>query len=355
MVVKKKADKNWEYCIYLGQDENGKKKYKRKCGFKTRKECIREANIFKNNNNFEHKDLKTFKEILYLTLSNSIRSGLRRTTVLTYESHVKFIVNNFLHINKPINNITVDDIYNFINIKLNSKSTHYKHNIFFFIKYAFKYALKQKLITNNICEEIKISKNFNTSKNIWSEKEIQEYLPILKKFKHYNLLLIVLETGLRRGEVCALTWDCVDFNKNTIKVNKSYVIHGKFTSITYPKTPSSIREIVLLKESIKILKQMYTIKKSEYIFPDNHDINKPINPIILSRNFQIFLKKHNIKKIRFHDLRHIHATLLLNKNINYKVISKRLGHTNISFTLQTYTHVLPDQEVELFKNLSNIF
>lgn len=160
---------------------------------------------------------------------------------------------------------------------------------------------------------------------------------------------------MRRGEVCALTQDCVDFVKNVIKVEKAYIVNGSFSGITPPKTKSSVRQIILLEESVRILKRLYKNKTSKYVFPNPNDLSKPINPRVLSANFNRFLKRYNIKNIRFHDLRHIHATLLLNKNINYKILSKRLGHSNISFTLQTYTHVIPEHELKLFKDLAKIF
>lgn len=107
----------------------------------------------------------------------------------------------------------------------------------------------------------------------------------------------------------------------------------------------------MLKQSIDLLKKRYKNRTSKYIFPNPRNNSIPIHPTTLTLCFKKFLEDNYIKHIRFHDLRHIHATLLLNKNINYKMLSKRLGHTNVAFTLQTYTHILPDSEIQLFKNI----
>ena len=355
MTIKKKGDNNWEYCVYIGQDENGKKKYKRKCGFKTKKACTEEASKFEEQKLMIRKNIKTFNEACSLFLDNCVRRGLRQTTIVTYKAQVKFLLNNFDQANKDITKIKSNDIYDFINTKINLRKNIYKRKIVEFLKYVFTYAKKTNLVSNNIFDDIQLPKIVTVNKNIWSEHEINNYLPLLKKFKYYDIVYLVLETGLRRGEVCALTWDCVDFFKNVLTVEKSYVINGTFSDITFPKTNSSIRQIVLLDESIKILKKLYKNKTSEYIFPNPNNLNKPINPQVLSANFKRFLIKNNIKMIKFHDLRHIHATLLLNKNVNYKILSKRLGHSSVAFTLQTYTHVIPDHEFQLFKNLSRIF
>lgn len=355
MTIKKKGDNNWEYCIYLGQDENGKKKYKRKCGFKTKKACTEEASKFENEKIKNKEYSKTFKEVCDLFLEDCTRRGLKPTSIVTYKTYIKFFINNFTQISKDIKKIDSNDIYNFINTKINLRKSIFKRKIVEFMKFIFKYAKKNKLVYCNIFDEIQLPKAININRNIWSDEEIKEYLPIFKNFKYYNLFYLVLETGLRRGEVCALTWDCVDFKKNIITINKSYVMHGDFAGVTTPKTNASIRQIVLLEESIKILKYLYKNRISKYVFPNPNNLNIPISPRAVSSNFKRFLKRYNIRKIRFHDLRHIHATLLLNNNINYKILSKRLGHSNVSFTLQTYTHIIPEHEIQLFKNLSRIF
>ena len=355
MVIKKKCDNNWEYCVYLGQDDNGKKKYKRKSGFKTKKACIKEASSFEEQKSISKNNTKTFKEVCSLFLEDCIKRGLKPTTLITYKRQINFFLKNFKSISKDIKQIKTNDIYDLINSKISLKKNISRRKTVEFLKYIFTYAKKNNLVSYNVFDEIKLPKIIHTTRNIWSEQEINKYLPLLKKFKYYDMMYLVLETGLRKGEVCALTWDCVDFEQNILTVDKSYIICGDFSGITLPKTTSSVRQVVLLDKSIEILEQLYKNKISKYVFPNPNNINIPVNPNVVSANFKRFLKIHNIKKIRFHDLRHIHATLLLNRNINYKILSKRLGHSNVSFTLQTYTHVIPEHEIQLFKNLSRIF
>src|SRR5699024_6719790 len=115
--------------------------------------------------------------------------------------------------------IKVNDIHEFINSRINLYHGIFKRRIIEFLKYIFSYAQKNKFINNNIFDEIKLPPINRTNRNIWSEVEIQEYLPILRNFKYFDIVLLTLETGMRRGEVIGLTWDCVDFNKGIITVN----------------------------------------------------------------------------------------------------------------------------------------
>ena len=93
-----------------------------------------------------------------------------------------------------------------------------------------------------------------STRKIWSESDIQKYLPILKKFKYYDIVYLTLETGLRRCEVIALTWDCVDLKRGTITIDKSYVAVKGHTFFSTPKTVSGVRTIALLRGSSEVFR-----------------------------------------------------------------------------------------------------
>ncbi len=354
MVIKQKGNGKWEYCVYLGLDERGKKKYKRKSGFQTEKDCRKAANKIKQKLDNE-KNYITLENICDKFLIDCENRGLRITTIYTYRNQIHFIENNFKYFNnKDIRKITVYDIDEFIRHVLTVSHGFFKRLIVSFMKTIFIYAKNNKYIKNNIFDNIKLPPMHKNYKTLWNKADLELYLQKLKEFKYYDIVILVLETGLRRGEVSALTWDCVDLNRGVIMINKSYINNGYLTVMHTPKTNSGIRSIALLNNSIEILRKRYKTKCSKYVFPDDKDKNLPIDPVKLYTSFSAFLKKHDMKYIRFHDLRHLHATLLLNNNVNYKILAKRLGHSNVSFTLQTYTHILPDYELDLFKSI-NIF
>lgn len=355
MVIKKKGYKNWEYCLYLGQDKNGKKKYKRKCGFATKSECLKECLSLNDKFGVKNIKRKTFKDVCITYIEDCKNRKLRTSTINYYENLFNILSKDFKYLNKSIDLISTNDINNYMAISSSKINNPTFVKIIIFLKMIFKFALKNNFIKNNILSDINVPRYEKQPINIWSKEEIQSYLPILQNFRYYNLVLLALETGLRIGELVALTWDCIDLTRNVITVKKSYVCSGKTCYFSYPKTKAGIRQIVLLKKSASILKDMFKTHTSNYVFPHSCDTKCPVHPRTVSKQFIIFLKKNNLKPIRFHDLRHTHATLLLNNNIDYKILSKRLGHTDIAFTLQTYTHIVPENEIRLFKSLSKIF
>lgn len=354
MVIKKKSDRNWEYCVYLGQDENGKKKYKRKCGFKTKKECVLEASIFENkdNKNIHH---KTLENIFLLYLKDKESKGLKITTLNTIKSGLNRIKNNFKFSNSYVDLITQEHINNFIhsNYFLNL-APQTKNLLFFLFKSIFTFAVKQNIIKNNVFDNIPSIKKDHTIRKIWNETELKNYLPILKHFQYFDIVLLALETGMRKGEILGLTWECINFKKGTLLIEKTIVKTKNYFGFHTPKTRAGIREIVLFEDSLNILKNKYKNRLSDFVFHECDNPSKPICPIKLTICFRKFLKKHNIKHIHFHDLRHIHATFLLNNKVDYKILSRRLGHTNIAFTLQTYTHILPENEKRALSNLPTL-
>lgn len=356
MVIKKKNEGNWEYCIYLGQDENGKKKYKRKSGFKTRKACIEEASNLIDNVVIKNTKDKTFRDLAFIYLDDCKNSNLRQGTLNCYTCIVKSILKKFKYSDKYMHYIKpkhlTDFVYDLNNYDLSSER---RQDIVMVFKSIFKNAKDKNLISKNFEINLPKIKVQPKKRFIWHDSELKQYLPILKNFIYFDIVLLALESGMRRGEILGLTWDSINFDKGTLFVNKTYVRTTNFLGFMPPKTNAGIREIILLDDSLKMLEKRFKNRLSDkYVFTNTRNTSKPLCPLLLSSSFKKFLLNNNMRPIHFHDLRHIHATFLLQNNIDYKTLSKRLGHTNISFTLDTYTHVIPDKELKLFKNLPKI-
>ena len=173
---------------------------------------------------------------------------------------------------------------------------------------------------------------------------------------------------MRRGEVLGLTWDNVNLNSGEINVERQLQrVNGKYEFVP-PKTVRSKRKISMLNYTIPILKDIRK-KQMEYkllLGPEYNEFNlvyckatgEPYDPYYISRNFLRQMTgiatELNIPQIRFHDLRHTHATLLLSQNVHPKIVSERLGHSSISITLDTYSHVLPDMQKEAAEKLNDL-
>ena len=151
-------------------------------------------------------------------------------------------------------------------------------------------------------------------------------------------------TGMRKGEARALMVDDLDVENGTLSINKS--MRKYKSSLKAPKTPSGVRKIRLDINTLELLKPLKSHEK--WLFGDY----KPISRDRVDRAFKYGIENSGVKKIRIHDLRHSHASLLIGKGVNLIVISKRLGHSSINMTLSTYAHLMKDAEDQAIEMLN---
>jgi len=175
--------------------------------------------------------------------------------------------------------------------------------------------------------------------------------------RNYALYYLAIVTGMRQGELLGLQWKNVNLEKGIIKVNlnlkrlpKGNLVFGK------PKTKTSIRSITIGEETIEILKEQeerlkterkdirvkHLWKEMDMVFPST--IGTPIDPTNILKKFRQLLKKAGLPRLRFHDIRHTSAAIMLNSGVDVFVASKRLGHAKPSITLDVYGHLLISAE-----------
>lgn len=226
---------------------------------------------------------------------------------------------------------------------------------------ALKRAYRLKLIKENVVQFVEVPKNKKYKNEIYNAEDMKK---LLEKSRETSLELpIILASGLglRISEILGLTWNNIDFNDFTITIDKITVRDKGQVILKEPKTESSIRTISAPKEIILMLKQLKKDRLAaklrgekshrELIFYD-----KNLNPIaqdVLSKKFRYFLQENNLKHIRFHDLRHSHVTMLIDAKVPIKVISERVGHSNINTTLNIYSHALREMDQEASDKISD--
>ena len=226
---------------------------------------------------------------------------------------------------------------------------------------ALKRAYRLKLIKENVVQFVEVPKNKKYKNEIYNAEDMKK---LLEKSRETSLELpIILASGLglRISEILGLTWNNIDFNDFTITIDKITVRDKGQVILKEPKTESSIRTISAPKEIILMLKQLKKDRLAaklrgekshrELIFYD-----KNLNPIaqdVLSKKFRYFLQENNLKHIRFHDLRHSHVTLLIDAKVPIKVISERVGHSNVNTTLNIYSHALREMDQEASDKISD--
>ena len=190
--------------------------------------------------------------------------------------------------------------------------------------------------------------------SIQEQKKIEEAASSTKKDKYHGIILC-LYTGLRIGELLALTWNDIDFDKSILSVSKSCHDgneNGKHIRIIdTPKTENSRRQIPLSKMLIKMLKEMKKTSNCEFVIADGQ---KPVFTRSYQRTFELLLKKLGLPHKGFHSLRHTFATRALECGMDVKSLSEILGHKNATITLNRYAHSLWEHKAEMMNKLSKM-
>ena len=185
----------------------------------------------------------------------------------------------------------------------------------------------------------------------WTMEEFEKFIDAVTIPLYQVAFRLLYCTGMRIGELRALTYADFDFNNNTVSINKNvHTIRGK-EFITTPKTPKSIRTISIPKDMMILVGRYFV---SNYgMTEDDHLFFNAVNSF--RKAFENAIKISGVKRIRIHDLRHSHASMLINLGMPINMVSKRLGHENIQTTLDTYTHLYESKEKELEDKMNEVF
>ena len=209
-----------------------------------------------------------------------------------------------------------------------------------------KDAVQAHVIPKNPTEGTTTPKPNYKPKRILTRAELDAFLEVVEQDEVWrDFFQTELMTGLRRGEICGLQWGDFDEDAGTLKVCRT--LHskkkGEYT-LGETKTDQGMRTIILPKSVADILRRRKTDALSQWIFPDPAKPEDPVNPDTAYHHMKTLLQRAGLPSIRFHDLRHTFATHALTSGVDAKTLSGILGHTNASFTLDTYTHVTSDMQ-----------
>lgn len=236
-----------------------------------------------------------------------------------------------------------------------SKKTVLQHHRI--LNRAFKQAVLWQLISYNPVKAVPAPSPEKPEIRTLSIEEVELLLEKAEDTWLYYFIYIAVNTGMRRGELLGLSWDHVDFNGKKIQVTRTLVRTPK-AGMVYkgPKNKSSRRVILIAEDDIKVLKKL-RIKQNEnklFFGPEYHNNNllfckadgSEIYPNTTTNRFKLLAKRIGLKEVSLHDLRHTHATLMLQAGVHPKVVQERLGHSTITTTLDTYSHVIPSMQKE---------
>ena len=358
-MVRKREDGRWEGRIVVGHKQNGEPIFRYVLA-KTQKELLDKL----------HRDLEAFQDV-ELTEDSRMTLGewldrwmedygaatLRPNTLRSYEQFIRCYIKPYLG-NKIVSRVTRMDIQ-----KLYRKLKHegrvrehpeYGHElsdtmvlrIHAMLHRCLKDAEAAHVIARNPTDGAVVPKASYRPKQILTKEQMDTFLTAVDRSEIWrDFFYTELTTGLRRGEICGLMWQDFDEKAGTLKILRSVnVPKAGELEIGETKTSQGRRTIRLPPSTVQRLKERKQHAVSQWIFPEPLAPEKPVRPSAAYYWMKVLLKEAGLPHIRFHDLRHTFATHALASGVDAKTLSGILGHTNASFTLDTYTHVTPDMQ-----------
>lgn len=231
---------------------------------------------------------------------------------------------------------------------------------------ALDHARRLKFVGENVCDDVELPRVKEREMQVLTPEQAQLLLQLLRKHRLEALLTLALATGMREGEILGLRWRDVDLERGMLQIRCTLLyLAGHGFVENEPKTEKSKRQIKLSPFVITALEQHriaqfeLRLKKGPswrdngLVFPTSKGTF--INPTNLNRQFARLLKKMGLPHLRFHDLRHSAATLLISMKVDPKTVQELLGHSDINITLRTYAHVLPSMRQEATDKMEGLF
>lgn len=227
-------------------------------------------------------------------------------------------------------------------------------------------ALKWNMIPRNVADAVKAPRPDPKEMHPLSPDEARKLIEAARGDKLEALYILAVHTGMRQGELLALKWEDVDLNEEVIRIRRTLVRSGGRIALGEPKTKGSRRTVYLTGAAMEALKihleqQLEDIERLGDLYHDHglvftSGVGTLINPSNLRRrSFAPLLKRAGLPQIRFHDLRHTCATLLLSRNVHPKYVQELLGHATVAITLDTYSHVIAGMGNHTARAMEDVF
>ena len=357
--IRKRSDGRWEARIIIGHKNDGSPMYKSAFA-KTQKSALKQLHqlidLYRDVDLTEDSRM-TLGEWLDKWLDEYMIFTIRESTLDSYRAMVKNQVKPFIG-GKQISSLTTADMQKFYN-KIKKEGRVREHpihgktladsmvrGVHMMLHEALDAAVKERLIAKNPTNGTTVPKCNYPEKQILGDNQLETFLEAIKGHEYWcDFFYVEVMTGLRRGEICGLKWKDISFEENKLQVKRSVSVKkGGGVSIGETKTETGVRCIQMPPSVAELLKSKKQTAITEWVFPHFLHPEQPISPASAYRKLKVILKNAELPLIRFHDLRHTFATHATQGGVDPKTLAGILGHTNASFTLDTYTHVTSDMQ-----------
>lgn len=361
----RKRGSSWEYQLLVGVDDRtGKKRFKSKSGFTTKKECEKACAAaildIENGKIIRTKEM-TFGYFATTYLEEKKRT-IRENTLISYKQRIdSYMMPTFG--NMRLDQITERHINIWLNKLLERLSSGVAVDVFKMFRQLLDRAKRKRFIMFNPAEDIETPKHSRKKMQVWTKEEFNQFLKVSEGSHYYIVFYLALATGMRQSEILGLKWDAINFENETLSVRSSLQQKtGQLVDLT--KTESSTRTIAINKHDLAVLKkhrndQLQLRMKLGPAWTNTDlvctsELGNPCTAKNVLRAFYAYTKKSGIKQITFHELRHTHATTLFSEGLETGIIQERLGHKSIDITMDIYSHVLPHMQKKAAQILESV-
>ena len=357
--IRKRSDGRWEARIIIGHKNDGTPMYKSAFA-KTQKSALKELHqlidLYRDVDLSEECRMtlgewmdKWLDEYMLFTLRESSINGYRNLIDHQIKPHIG---------DKRLASLTTADMQKFYNkIKRQGRvNEHHFHGkelsnsmvrkVHMVLHQALNVAVRERLIVRNPTIGTTIPKKTYTEKQVLCDSQLERFMEAIKVDKYwYDFFYLEIMTGMRRGEICGIKWSDIDFGAGTLSIRRTVTSKkGGGVSIGETKTTTSERTIILPPSVLTLLREKKVYAICEWVFPHYTNPSDPLHPDSAYGKLKTLLKNAELPLIRFHDLRHTFATQAMQGGVDAKTLAGILGHTDASFTLDTYTYVTGDMQ-----------
>ena len=247
--------------------------------------------------------------------------------------------------------------------KLSSRTVHHQHRV---LSQALKYAVKQGYLGRNPCELVDAPSPKGRTMRTLTESEVRDLLLAAQGKYYYAAIYTAVSSGLRQAELLGLRWRDIDLNpeKASISVNRTLYKRRGVSAFMEPKTKHSRRRVAMTPKlaefmaEYKLERQRVNYQVGKAVTLDDlvfcHADGRPYDASVLSHKFAAIAREAGLKGVRFHDLRHTFASLMLQRGAKPKVISECLGHASVAFTMDVYSHIIDGMQEEAILLLDEV-
>lgn len=234
---------------------------------------------------------------------------------------------------------------------LSARTVHHFHRA---LSQSLKYAVRQGYLGRNPCEMLDPPRPRKKTMRTLTPAEVETLMDSAKDTRFYPIYYTALSSGLRQAELLGLRWRDIDLDMLSISVNQVFYKRHGVAQFKEPKTAHSRRRVAMTPKLAIFLRgyQDEALSLDSPLFADEK--GKPIDPSVLSHDFAKTVKRAGLGAVRFHDLRHTFASLMLLRGAKPKVISEALGHSSVAFTMDTYSHIIEGMQSDAMALLDEV-